>query len=271
MATNNLDTDRLVEDAAMTGKLALVTGASSGIGRELARLFAQDGYDLVLAAEDDEIYAVAAENGAQAVRTDLATPEGVQALIDALAATGRPLAAAALNAGVGGGHAFVDQDLATVLEIIDVNVRGTTQLAHWVLRAMKNNGGGKALMTSSTASTMPGAYQAVYNATKSYLQSLTEALQQELKNTGVTLTALMPGPVDTNFFRRADLQDSKIGQGPKDDPAEVAQQGYEAMQNGKRRIVAASLMSKAMEMGNKVLPDTVKAAAHKVLSRPEGE
>ncbi|MCW2528129.1 MAG: Short-chain dehydrogenase/reductase [Pseudonocardiales bacterium] len=103
------------------------------------------------------------------------------------------------------------------------------------------------------------------------MQSLTEALQQELKDTGVTLTALMPGPVDTEFFERADLQDSKIGKGPKDDPAEVAQQGYEAMQKGKHRVVAASLMSKAMEAGNKVLPDTVKAAAHKVMSRPEGE
>jgi short-subunit dehydrogenase len=255
----------------VSGDLALVTGASSGIGRELARLFAQDGYDLVLAAEDDGVHAVATELGAQAVQADLSTEQGVQSLIDALGATGRPLAAAALNAGVGGGHAFLDQDLATVLEIIDVNVRGTTLLAHWVLGAMKADGGGKVLMTSSTASTMPGAYQAVYNATKSYVQSLTEALQQELKDTGVTLTALMPGPVDTNFFKRADMQDTKIGQGPKDDPADVARQGYEAMQKGKHRVVAASLMSKAMEAGNKVLPDTVKAAAHKVMSRPEGE
>ncbi|MCW2528128.1 MAG: Dehydrogenase DhgA [Pseudonocardiales bacterium] len=142
----------------MRGGLALVTGASSGIGLELARLFAQDGYDLVLAAEDDAIHGVAAQYSARAVQADLATTDGVQALIDTLSATGRPLEAAALNAGVGGGHAFVEQDLATVLEIIDLNVRGTTQLAHWVLRAMKDNGGGKVLMTSSTASTMPGAY-----------------------------------------------------------------------------------------------------------------
>ena len=251
--------------------LALVTGASSGIGRELAKLFAKDGYDLVLAAEDAGIHAVAAELGAQAVQADLSTGAGVQTLIDALGAGGRPLAAAALNAGVGSGHAFVDQDLATVLEIIDVNVRGTTQLAHWVLRSMKEAGAGKVLMTSSTASTMPGPYQAVYNATKSYVQSFTEALQQELEDTGVTITSLMPGPVDTNFFRRAGLLDTKIGKGPKDDPAEVAQQGYEAMQKGEHRVVGGSLMSKAMEAGNKVMPDRLKAAAHKVMARPDGD
>jgi short-subunit dehydrogenase len=255
----------------VSGGLALVTGASSGIGRELARLFARDGYDLILAAEDDGIHQIAAELGTRAVQADLATPQGVQTVIDALVTTGRPLEAAALNAGVGGGHAFVDQDLATVLEIIDLNVRGTTQLTHWVVRAMKDNGGGKVLMTSSTASTMPGAYQAVYNASKSYVQSLTEALQQELDGTGVTLTSLMPGPVDTEFFDRADMQDTKMGEGPKDDPADVAKQGYEAMQKGKHRVVAASLMSKAMAATNKVLPDTVKAAAHKVMARPEGE
>ena len=173
----------------MSAGLALVTGASSGIGRELSRLFSQDGYDLIVAAEDSGIHTVAAELGATAVQTDLGVQEGVQTLIDAVTALGRPLQAAALNAGIGGGHAFVDQDLATVLEIIDVNVRGTTQLAHWVLRSMKAVGAGKVLMTSSTASTMPGAYQAVYNATKSYVQSLTEALQQELKDTGVPYLA----------------------------------------------------------------------------------
>jgi uncharacterized protein len=255
----------------VTGPLAVVTGASSGIGRELAKLFVQDGYDVIVAAEDADIHVAATELGARAVQTDLATEAGVRTLIDEITTTGRPLAAAALNAGIGGGHAFVDQDLETVLGIVDLNVRGTTQLAHWVLRSMKDAGGGKVLMTSSTASTMPGAYQAVYNASKSYVQSLTEALQQELKDTGVTITSLMPGPVETEFFDRADMKDTKIGSGPKDDAADVAKQGYDAMQKGEHRVVAASLMSKVMEAGNKVLPDRVKAAAHKVMSRPQGE
>ncbi len=204
--------------------LALVTGASSGIGYELARQFADHGFDLIVTAEDAQLAAAARhlrDDGAQvtAVRTDLSTASGVDELYDAVRATGRPLAAAALNAGVGAGGAFAtDTDLADELRIVDLNVRCTVHLAKHVVRDMVARDEGRILFTSSIASTMPGAFQAVYNASKSFVQSFALALREELKDTGVTVTSLMPGPTDTEFFARADMLDTKVGAGPKDDP-----------------------------------------------------
>jgi short-subunit dehydrogenase len=262
---------------ATTGSrpLALITGASSGIGYELAKQFAEHGYDLVVNAEDDAIRDAAqqlAASGAhvEPVQADLTDPAQVESLYAAVAATGRPLDAAALNAGVGQGGAFVDTDLADDLEIIDLNVRSTVQLAKRVLTDMVDRNAGKVLITSSIASTMPGPYQAVYNASKSFLQSFAEALQNELKDTEVTVTSLMPGPTDTAFFDRADMTDNtKIGQQKKDDPAEVAAQGFEALMAGRRRIVAGSLKTKAQGAANKVLPDRLKSAAHERLAKPD--
>ena len=236
--------------------LALVTGASSGIGLELARQFASGGFDLVVTAEDAEL-AGAASSLREAGGEVLAVQE-----------RGRPLEAAALNAGIGLGRPFVEQDLDEALAVVDLNVRSTTHLAHLVLRDMVARGSGRVLFTSSIASTMPGANQAVYHGTKSYVQSLAEALQAELSDTGVTITSLMPGPTSTEFFERGGLADTPIGQGPQDDPADFARQGYEALMAGKRRVVAASLMTRAMELSNKVLPDRVKAAASKVMAKP---
>jgi len=125
------------------------------------------------------------------------------------------------------------------------------------------------LITSSIASTMPGSFQAVYNASKSFLQSFAEALQNELKDTEVTITALMPGPTDTNFFHRADMDDTKVGQGTKDDPAQVAKQGFEALMDGKAKLVAGSVKTKAQGVANKVLPDKVKSAAHRQMAEPQ--
>jgi short-subunit dehydrogenase len=253
--------------------LALVTGASAGIGRHLAKEFAMHGFDVVVNAEDARIADVAAElrthgGSATAVPADLRTPEGVDRLWAAVQDLGRPLDAAALNAGIGLGRAFVDQALADVMSLIDLNVRSTTHLAHLVLRDMAARGTGRVLVTSSIASTMPGAFQAVYNATKSYEQSLVEALQEELKDSGVTLTALMPGPTETEFFERGDLEDTRVGQGPKDDAADVAKQGFEALMAGERRVVAASLRTRLMEATNKVLPDRLKAAQHRAMAEP---
>ena len=255
-----------------TRPLALVTGASSGIGTELARQFAAHGYDLVVAAEDAAIEAAAEQlrmGGAavQAVQADLSTREGVERLWAAVA--GRTLDAAALNAGVGLGKAFVDQDLDDVFNLIDLNVRGSVHLAHLVLKDMVARGAGRVLITSSIASTQPGAFQAVYNASKSFEQSFAEALQEELKDTGVTLTSLMPGPVETNFFARADLLDTNVGQSSKDDASDVAQQGFDALMKGERKVVAASLTSKAMAAVGAVLPDSVKARMHRQMAQPE--
>ena len=254
--------------------LALVTGASSGIGLELAKLFVAAGYDLVVNAEDAELATAAAglrAAGARvdAVQADLRTPAGVERVWAAVQHQGRALDAAALNAGIGLGKAFVDEDLDQALALVDLNVRSTTHLAHLVLRDMVGRDTGRVLVTSSIASTMPGAFQAVYNATKSYLQSLVEALQEELKDSAVTLTSLMPGPTETEFFARGDLLDTKVGQAKKDDPADVAEQGFQAMLKGERRVVAASLTTKLMEAGNKVVPDALKAKAHRQMAEPQ--
>lgn len=178
------------------------------------------------------------------------------------------MAAAALNAGVGQGGAFLDTDLADEIEIIDLNVTSTVHLAKRLLPDMVSRNDGKMLITSSIASTMPGSFQAVYNASKSFLQSFAEALQNEIKDSEVTITSLMPGPTDTNFFHRADMEDTKVGAGPKDDPAQVAKQGFEALMGGKDKIIAGSVKTKVQGIANKVLPDKAKAAAHRRMAEP---
>jgi uncharacterized protein len=259
----------------MTRGFALVTGASSGIGFELAKLLADDGYDLVVAA-DDAIQASADKLGAagvsvQAVQVDLRNPEGVESLYRTATADGRHLDVAVINAGVGRAGPFVDGDLDSDLAIVDLNVRSTTHLAKLVLREMALRGDGKVLFTSSIAATMPGSLQTVYNASKSFVQSFSEALYDELRDTGVTVTALMPGPTETNFFRRGNMLDTVVGRMPKDDPGEVARQGYEALMKGDRKVVAESLMTKAMGLANRVLPDSVKAVGSRVISLPVRE
>ena len=252
--------------------LALVTGASSGIGRELAKQFAQHGFDLIVAAEDELDGAVAELQSLGAsvdgVRVDLAAPEGVEELWRRVEATGRPLDAAALNAGVGGGGGFVDIDLEKQLNIVDLNCRSTVHLAHLVLRDMVARNSGRVLFTSSIASTMPGSFQAVYNASKSFDQSLALALRNELKDTEVTITSLMPGPTDTEFFERADMEDTKIGAGDKDDPEDVARLGFEALMDGKERVVAASPTTKLQGRASRLLPDSAKAQLHRKMAEP---
>jgi uncharacterized protein len=253
--------------------LALITGASSGIGLELAKLFAQHGYDSVIAADDDDIHAAATTlSGSgvdvQPVQVDLRNPKDVEKLYEQATAGGRHLDAAALNAGVGQGGSFVDSDLDDNLSIVDLNVRSTVHLAKLLLPDMVRRNTGKVLFTSSIASTMAGPYQSVYHASKSFIQSLAEALQDELRDTAVTVTSLMPGPTDTNFFRRAELGNTLLGRMPKDDPAEVAKQGFEALMRGKRKVLAESVTTKVMGAANKFLPDSVKAAAARVINVP---
>jgi len=255
---------------------AVVTGASSGIGLELALLFASDGTDLMLAAEDDALEAAAARCRAfgvqvQTFQVDLSTYDGVQAFYEAVIATDRPVDAVAANAGIGQGGAFVDTDLAALLQVVQLNVTSTVHLTRLLLADMVARDAGRLLLTSSIASTMPGAFHAVYNASKSFVQSLAEALQSELKDSAVTVTSLMPGPTETNFFHRAGMDDTIMGQAKKDDAADVARQGYDALLAGKDRVVAASLLTKSQELAAKVLPDKLKTGLHRQIAEPRGE
>jgi short-subunit dehydrogenase len=261
---------------APTGRpFAVVTGASSGIGYELARQFAEHGYDVLIAAEDTGIdeaaMTLSRDSGpqVQAVQVDLATYDGVEQLYAAIAATGRPVDAIALNAGRGAGGDFTRQtDLRDELNIIDLNVTSTVHLAKRVLPDMVERGEGRVLFTSSIASTMPGAFQAVYNASKAFIQSFAEAVRNELKDTGVTITSLMPGPTETNFFHRADMDDTMVGSSKQDDPAVVAEQGFEALMKGDDQVVAGSLKNKVQAVAGKVVPDKLKAQVHRKMAEP---
>jgi short-subunit dehydrogenase len=255
--------------------LALVTGASSGIGIELARQFAEHGFDLVIAAEDDDIVAAAdalrtAGVEVEPVQVDLTDPAGVTRLWARVEASGRPLAAAALNAGRGANGAFVgDTRLEDELAIIDLNVRSTVHLAKLVLPEMVARNEGRVLFTSSIAATMPGPYQAVYNASKSFVQSFALAVREELKDSDVTITSLMPGPTETEFFDVAELRDTKMGATDhKDDAADVARDGFEAMMAGKERVESASLATKLQGRGSRFMPDSVKAKLHASMAKP---
>ena len=255
-------------------QLAVVTGASSGIGFELAKVFAEEGFDLIIAAEDEELEPAARElnqvgRSVQAVRVDLSRPEGVEELYEKITANGRPVDALALNAGIGAGGDFArETSLVKELRLIDLNVRSTVHLCKLVLADMVERDDGHILFTSSVASTMPGAYQAVYNASKSFVQSFAEAIRNELKDTEVTITALMPGPTDTEFFERAEMEDTKIGAGAKDDPAEVARQGYDAMIAGKEKVVGGSMKNKLQTAVAGVIPDSAKAEMHRKMAEP---
>jgi short-subunit dehydrogenase len=249
--------------------LALVTGASSGIGLELARQFAAHGYDLVLAADEPAVQDVADELGhAEAVLTDLATPAGVEELYERL--DGRSVDALALNAGIVAGGAFATGgDLDRELTLIDLNVRSTVHLAKLVIGDMVARGSGGVLFTSSIVAAMPGPYQSTYNASKSFVQSFALALRDELRGSGVTVTVLMPGPTDTPIFARAGMLNTLLGAGPgKDDPADVARDAFEALMDGRERVVSHSPAAKLAAYGSRVLPDHVKAALNRVVSRP---
>ncbi|WP_433828541.1 SDR family NAD(P)-dependent oxidoreductase [Actinoplanes sp. CA-015351] len=256
-------------------KFAVVTGASSGIGFELAKQFAEHNFDLLIAAEDEGIEEAAAilrrdgRNQILSVRADLATFDGVEAVSTAIAESGRDVDVLALNAGRGIGGDFTrGTELADELNVIDVNVTSTVHLAKRVLPGMVARDTGAVLFTSSVASMMPGTYQAVYNASKSFVQSFAEALRNELKDTGVSITALMPGPTDTNFFHRAEMDDTRVGAGAKDDPAAVAKQGFEALMKGKEKVVAGSVKTKVQGAASKVMPDSVKAEMHRKMAEP---
>jgi len=254
----------------LVSRFAVVTGASSGIGLELARCCARDGFHLLIAADEPEIVAAAkalSAEGAQveSVVCDLATAEGIDVLVAAIGE--REVDALLANAGRGLGRAFLDQDFVDIRRVIDTNVTGTVDLVQRVVRRMRARGQGKVLITGSIAGLMPGTFQAVYNGTKAFLDSFAQALRHELKDSGVSVSCLMPGPTDTRFFERADMLDTKVGQQEKDSPADVAATGYKAMLEGEAAVVAG-MKNKLQAAMAHVTPDGVLAEMHRGMAEP---
>ena len=252
---------------------AVVTGASSGIGYELAREFIEHGFDVLVTAEDEGLEQAAstlASMGAkvESVRADLATYDGVESLYQRIRASDRPVDAIALNAGVGVGGPFAQNELDAELKLIALNVTSVVHLTKRVLQDMVARNEGRILFTSSIAAEGPAPYEAVYGASKAFVQSFSTALRDELRNTNITVTALQPGATETNFFHRANMDDTRVGTMQKSDPADVARQGFEALMAGKDHVVAAMAMEKANVVAGQVMPETTKAAMHRKLSEP---
>jgi short-subunit dehydrogenase len=254
-----------------TGELAVITGASTGIGYEFAKIAAGDGYDLVVVADEIEIEEAARKLGqhgttVEAVRADLATEHGVSALWEAI--KDRRVDVLFANAGLGLGGAFLDQDWGRIKHVIDTNVTGTTSLVHKVGRKMRDRGQGRIVLTGSVAGFIPGAFHAVYNGTKSFINSFAEALRNELTETAITVTCLEPGPTDTPFFERADMMDTSVGQDDsKEDPAKTARTGYDAMQSGDGQVVSG-VMNKIQATFAGIIPDPVLAKMHRRMAEP---
>jgi uncharacterized protein len=250
--------------------LAVVTGASSGIGFELANCCGRAGFDLVIAADEPSIQEAALlieKTGAavEPLQVDLASLEGVEKLYSAIG--GRPVAALLANAGRGLGRAFLDQDFDDIMRVVDTNVTGTLYLIHKVGRDMRARAEGKILITGSIAGFMPGTYQAVYNGTKALLDSFSFALRAELKNSGVTVTCLMPGATETEFFERADLMDTKVGTEKKQPADEVAQLGFDAMMRGEGDVIAGWSNKLRAAIAN-ITPNEALAEQHRKMAEP---
>src|ERR1051326_1940508 len=252
--------------------LAMVTGASTGIGYELAACCARGGFDLLVVADDPKIHQAAEQFRnygveTKAIEVDLATRDGVDKFYDA--AEGRPVDALLANAGHGLGGAFLDQDFGDVRHVIDTNITGTIYLIQRVGRDMRDRNRGRILITGSIAGYTPGAYSAVYNGTKAFVDSFSFALRAELQDVApeVTVTCLMPGATETEFFERAGLEDTKLGQAKKDDPVDVAQAGYEAMMKGEGDVVSG-FKNKVLSTVASVTPSRVLAEQHKQKAKP---
>lgn len=250
--------------------LAVVTGASTGIGLELAKCCAKNGFDLVIAADEQKINSAAEEirtNGGsvEAVEADLSTIEGVDKLLAKIG--NRPVSALLANAGRGLGKGFLDQDFNAARKVVDTNITGTIYLVHKVGNQMRRVGEGKILLTGSIAGFMPGSFQAVYNGTKAFIDSFAAAIREELKDSGISVSCLMPGATETEFFKRADLMDTKIGQEKKDDPAEVAELGFKAMMDGTDHVIFGA-KNKMQVAAASVLPSSTMAAQHRKETEP---
>jgi short-subunit dehydrogenase len=259
----------------MSEKFALVTGASSGIGRALAHELASKGYDLIICSAGERLDAVSAELRQTSVRVfeakaDLATRDGVSALWDEVVSTGRHLDIACINAGVGVGGLFAETDLEAELNMVNLNCAGTVELAKYVVQHMLTRNEGRILFTASIAGEMVAPREAVYAATKAFDLSFAHSLRYELRDTGISVTALQPGPTDTDFFHRAGMDDTSVGSSGKreSEPHDVARQGIQALLDGKDHVYAASLKTKIEGAVANLVPGTVKGAMHEKMAKP---
>lgn len=255
-------------------KLAVITGSSRGIGLELAKVFGENGFDLVINSETDIVFDAEKDlkglgYKVTAIKADLATREGCDEFFDTVVGLGGDLHSVALNAGFGVGGAFLETEVDREIRMMNLNVVYTTYLAKRFLQEMNRRGSGKLLLTSSIAGEMPGPYYAVYAATKAFVQSFSEAIRFEMNElgTGVTVTALQPGATDTNFFNRAGMEETTAGQGDKDGPREVALAGYKALMNGDDHVVVG-MKNKIMTAAGKLMPQTAQAKAQGQLAKP---
>ncbi len=262
----------------MANQLAVVTGASSGIGYNLAKVFAENGFDLVIGSEPEGLEKAAADFQAlgvqvKAVPVDLSTYDGVKNFWGEVESLGRPVDAAAVNAGIGVGGLFAETDLDQEIRLVRTNVEGTMHLTKYLVQHMVKRGEGKILITASIASEMVAPREAVYAASKAFDLSFAKSLRAELEDTGVTVTALQPGPTDTNFFHRAGMDNTKTGQeGKKEsEPYDVAKQGFEALMKGEKHVYSASLKTKFEGAVANIIPDAVKASMHEKQAKPLDE
>lgn len=255
----------------MHNKFAIVTGGSTGIGFELAHLAAMDGYDLLIVADEQLIDAAARDirqHGTEVkpLKADLSTVEGVDQLIGAVGE--RQVDILCANAGRGLGRSFLDQPSDDWMRVVNTNITGTIYLLQRILPAMVARNSGKILVTGSIAGFIPGSFQAVYNGTKAFIDNFTDAIRNELKESdGVTLTTLMPGPTETEFFERADMLDTKVGADDKADAAKVARDGWQAMMDGKAHIVSG-WMNKLQAAAAHVAPPSMMAERHRKMAEP---
>jgi len=253
-------------------QFAIVTGASSGIGRELAKVCASEGFDLLIAADEPEIERAAEEIRAlgamvETVEADLSSTEGVDQLVDAAIRIGRPVDALLANAGRGLGRGFLDQDFGQARQVIDTNITGTVYLVHRIGNDMRLRNAGRIMIVGSIAGFVPGSFQAVYNGTKAFLDSFSFALREELRGSRVTVTCLMPGATETKFFERADMLDTSVGTAKKASAADVAKIGFAAMMRGDGDIVSG-FKNKLQSAVAQVIPAGFLAKQHRKYAEP---
>lgn len=256
----------------MNRPLALVTGSSAGIGLELARALAERGYDIVgvgASAKIEQLPTLVPGATTHPVRADLSTREGVDQVWAAIEALGRPLDVAALNAGRSLGGSFLDTDIEDELGLIALNITGQVLLAKHVTRAMADQRSGRILITSSLSALTPTPYESIYGPTRSFMLSFAEGLREEMKEYGVSVTALLPGATATDFHHSAGMDNTIFGSNDwKNDPALVAKLGVDALFAGKDHVVGGDRKTQRAAMLNRLLPDAVKARRFAEDSRP---